>query len=205
MKATNGNLSSLIFPAVYRRRVLALLLTHPERRLHVREIARLTGTLPGTLNRELIRLYRGGLLEQEKIGNQVRYSANKQCPIYTELANILRKTAGVADIVADALAPLAENIRFAFVFGSVARGEETAGSDVDILVAGEVGFGQVVQALYETQALLGRDVNPKVYSLKEWQARLRAKDPFVKDVLHKPRIMLIGKDDEPEKSARRKP
>jgi predicted nucleotidyltransferase len=203
MQATFISPSEILFPATYRRRVLALLLLHPERRLHVREIARLTRTVPGTLHRELSRLHQAGLLEQERVGNQVQYGANRKSPVYEELASILRKTAGVADVLIEALAPLAEKILFALVFGSIARGGETAGSDVDVLIVGDAEFREVVAALYPAQTAIGRDVNPKVFSMKEWKAKLRAKDSFAREVLSKPKILLIGDERELEESRRR--
>jgi len=205
MQATIANPAALLFPASYRRRVLALLLLHPERALHVREIARLTGTTPGTLNKELVRLHGAGLLERERVGNQVRYAANSSNAIYPELASILRKTVGVADVLVDALAPVAASIAAAFVFGSVARGTETAGSDVDVLLIGSLGFGEAVKLLYPAQTTFGREINPKVFTVAEWRSKLKSKDPFVKDVLAKPKIHLIGNDDELAKLGRRQP
>jgi predicted transcriptional regulator len=117
----------LLFPAVYRRQVLALLLLHPERKFHVREISRLTGTTAGTMNKELARLHQAGLLDRERVGNQLRYSANRSHQIYPELSGILRKTVGLADVMIDALAPLADSIDLSFIYGSVAKGTETAG------------------------------------------------------------------------------
>ena len=205
MEATSSNPASLLFPASYRRRVLALLLPHPERALHVREIARLTGTTPGTLNKELTKPHEAGLLERERVGNQVRYSAHTGSAIYPELASILRKTVGVADVLADALAPAAGSIMAAFVFGSVARGAETAGSDVDVLIIGSLGFGDAVKLTYPAQATLGREVDPKLFTLAEWRTKLKTKDPFVRDVLARPKIHLIGNDDELAKLGRRQP
>jgi len=205
MEATSINLAALLFPASYRRRVLCLLLLHPERALHVREIARLTGTAPGTLNKELNKLYGAGLLVQERVGNQVRYAANRASPIHAELTGILRKTIGLADVLADALAPSAQSITVAFVFGSMARAAETAGSDVDVMLIGPLSFGDAVGLLYPVQATLGREINPKVFSADEWRARLKARDPFIREVLAQPKIFLIGNDDELEKLGRRQP
>ena len=115
------SLSSILFPG-YRRRVLGLLLLHPEESLHGREIARRTGLPPGTLTRELKRLADVGLLNCERRGNQLAYSANRHSAIFEELAGILRKTSGLADVVAEALKPLTDSIDVAFIFGSVARG-----------------------------------------------------------------------------------
>ena len=118
---------SVLLPE-YRRRVLGLLLLHPDDALHGREIARRAGLPAGTVTRELVKLADAGLLQRERRGNQQIYSANKAHPIFAELASILRKTSGLADVLIDALAPVADQLRAAFVFGSVARGEETAGS-----------------------------------------------------------------------------
>ncbi len=205
--ATNlrPDVSALLFPATYRRRVLALLLLHPGRALHVREIARLTATTAGTLNKELARLHAAGLLDRERVGNQLRYSANRSHPVFAELAGILRKTVGVADVLIEALAPLAPRIDMALVFGSMARGTETAGSDVDLLVVGGVDFGSVVDALQSAQGLLGREINPKVYAPREWKAKLASKDPFVREIAVQPRILLIGSDRELAQPRRRKP
>lgn len=112
-------LASLLFGA-YRRRVLGLLLLHPEEAFHVREIARQTETNAGTLHKELARLAQAGLLNRERVGNQLRYSANRQCPIFEELASILRKTSGLADVLLDAIAPLGKRVKVALIFGSVA-------------------------------------------------------------------------------------
>ncbi len=205
VKATTINPATLLFPASYRRRVLTLLLLHPQHALHVREIARLTGTTAGTLNKELTKLHAAGLLERERVGNQVRYTANRASPIYAELTGILRKTIGLADVLADALAPMAPAISAAFVFGSMARATETAGSDVDVMLIGSLSFGDAVRLLYPAQAVLGREVNPMVFSAEAWRARLKAKDPFAREVLVQPKIFLIGNDDELEKSGRRQP
>lgn len=205
MEATTQRAVDLLFPASYRRRVLSLLLLHPERALHVREIARLTGTTAGTLNKELNRLHGAGLLARERVGNQVRYAANRASPVFTELAGILRKTVGLADVLADALAPAADSISAAFVFGSMARASESEGSDVDLMLVGPLGFADAVQLLYSAQQSLGREINPKIYSAAEWRAALKAKNPFVTEVIAQPKIFLIGNHDELEKLGRREP
>jgi predicted nucleotidyltransferase len=193
-----------LFPAAYRRQVLSLLLLHPERSLHVREIARLTRTTAGTLNKELTRLHEAGLLDRERVGNQVQYSANRSHPIYSELAAILRKTVGLADVLIEALTPFAHDIDVAFVFGSIARGTENTGSDVDLLVIGDAEFGSVVDALHPAQQQLGREINPKVFPRSEWNGKLRSKDSFVSEIIRQPKIFLIGTEDELAKPGRRK-
>jgi predicted nucleotidyltransferase len=197
-------LSSVLFPG-YRRRVLGLLLLRPDEALHGREIARRTGLPSGTLTRELMRLAQAGLLKREKRGNQFVYSAERRCPVFEELASILRKTSGVAEVLTGGLAPAEDRIRTAFIFGSMGRGEERAGSDIDLAVIGDVGFAEVVKLLHASQGALGREINPKVYSLKEWTAKRAAPDAFLRDVLAKPKIFVIGTEDELEKPRRPKP
>ncbi len=204
MKATKVDVASLLFPAAYRRQVLALLLLHPERKLHVREISRLTGTTPGTMNKELSRLHEAGLLDRDRVGNQLRYSANRSHQIYPELTGILRKTVGVADVLIEALAPLADFIEFSFIYGSVARGTETPGSDVDLLIVGNTDFGSVIDSLNGVEKKLGRDVNAKLFSRREWNAKVRAGDAFAAEILKGPKIKLVGDVDESRKPGRRK-
>ena len=204
MQIMHHSLSAVLFPS-YRRRVLGLLLLRPAESLHGREIARRTGLPAGTLTRELKRLASVGLLTQERRGNQTLYSANQACPIFSELAGILRKTSGLADVVSEALAPVSNGIAVAFIFGSVARATETAGSDVDILIIGSVDFGAVVETLYPAQQQLLREINPKVFSVLEWRSKAKEKDPFVMDILAKPKIFLVGGEHELAELTRRKP
>jgi predicted nucleotidyltransferase len=186
------SLASVLFPE-YRRRVLGLLLLRPDEALHGREIARRVGLPAGTVTRELTKLALAGLLKREKRGNQQVYSADTAAPVFAELASILRKTSGIADVLAEALAPLATQLRFALVFGSVAQGRETAHSDVDLMLVGDVKFRSAVQSLHAAQTALGREINPKVFTADEFAAKARAKtEPFIADVLAKPKIFLIG-------------
>lgn len=188
-------LASLIF-SEYRRRVLGLLLLHPDMSYHVRELARLTGTSAGTLHKELSKLTEGGVLRRQAVGNQVRYSANQDCPIFEELANILRKTSGLVDVLASALSGFESQVDLAFVFGSLARGEQNSASDVDVMVVGSLGFAEVVQALHPAQAILQREINPVVYSLNEFRRRIGSQDSFIKEVLSNPLLFLVGNEDE---------
>ena len=184
------SLPSLLFPE-YRRRVLGLLLLRPDEALHGREIARRTGLPAGTITRELTKLAEVGLLKRTKRGNQQVYSADTNGPIFTELASILRKTSGLADVLVQALAPAAAQLRLAFVFGSVARGQETGGSDVDVMLIGDLAFREAVELLHPCQATLGREVNPKLFSASEF-TRKAATEPYLINVLARPKIFLIG-------------
>ena len=187
------SLSSLLFNE-YRRRTLGLLLLHPESRYHVRELARQTGTSAGTLHKELARLAQVGILQRTAEGKQVYYGANRDCPIFEELASILRKTSGVAEVLAQALVSVAERVHVALIFGSVAKGTEQAGSDVDVLIIGDLAFVEAVRLFHPVQATLGREINPKVYSMAEWRRNVSVRDTFVCNVLVKPKIFLIGNE-----------
>lgn len=195
------SLASVLFPG-YRRSVLGLLLLHPEQALHGREIARRTGLPAGTLTRELNRLAEVGLLKREKRGNQQVFSADRSCPVFEEVAGILRKTSGLADVLAAALAPAASQLRAAFVFGSIAQGRETSASDIDVMLIGDVDFARAVEFLYPAQAPLARAVSVRVYTAEEFCAKA-ADDPFLRDVLSKPKLFLIGNDSELAELARR--
>lgn len=186
-------LMELLF-GTYRQRVLGLLLLHPDSSYHVRELARLTGTSAGTLHKELTRLAQAGLLLRQAQGNQVRYQANRACPVFPELAGLFRKTSGLADVLTDALRPLAESISLAFVFGSLARGDEQPGSDVDIMIIGDLAFAEVVQALYPAQDILQREINPVIYKRQEAIRRIDAGEPFICELLSRPKLWLIGTD-----------
>lgn len=178
----------------YRQRVLELLLLQPAQRFHVRELARQTGTTAGTLHRELSKLAEAGLLLRERQGNQVLYQANRTCPVFEELAGLFRKTSGAVSVLQQALQGLTPQIRFALLFGSLARGTETPGSDVDVLIVGDAGFAEVVKALYPAQELLQREINPVVYSDSEFLLRLQNKEPLLLEVLSKPRLFLLGSE-----------
>ena len=197
------SLPPLLFPE-YRRRVLGLLLLRPDEALHGREIARRTGLPAGTITRELGKLAQAGLLKREKRGNQQVYSADTSGPIYAELASILRKTSGLADVLMQVLVPVAHKLRVAFVFGSVAQGRETAGSDIDVMLIGDLGFRQAVELLHPAQAVLGREVNPKVFATDEFISKLPV-EPFLADVLAKPKLFLIGNAHDLEELAGHQP
>lgn len=188
-------LSDILF-GEYRKRILGVLLLNPEQSYHVRALARLTNTNAGTLHKELSKLSDAGILQSKKIGNQQHYSANVQCPIFGELASIFRKTSGLADVIADALSAAKHQIQLAMVFGSVARGEAQANSDIDVMVIGDIGFGDVVSLLHDTQATLGREINPVVYSMTHFKNRVEKNDSFLKEILNKPKLFMIGSEHE---------
>lgn len=188
-------LLDLLF-GTYRQRALNQLLLHSDSSYHVRELARLTGTTPGTLHKELARLAETGLLLREKQGNQVRYRANRDCPVFAELAGLFRKTSGVVGVLADALRTLSPAPELALVFGSIARGDENARSDVDLLVIGDCSFGDAVKALHPVQEQLQREINPVIYSAAEFVRRIADKDAFIGKLLADPKLFVIGTEHE---------
>jgi predicted nucleotidyltransferase len=177
-----------------RSAVLGTLLLRPEAALHVRELARVTGSSPGSLHRELAALTALGLLKREAIGRQVHYRADRDSPVYTELSGLLRKTAGLADVLRGALAPLLKSITLAFVYGSMASGNARAFSDVDVMVLGDASFAALVNALAPTQALLAREVNVTPMRPAEFAGKLRSGDGFALSVMSREKIWLIGTD-----------
>ena len=185
----------------YRRQILALLLLRPDESFYVREISRMTGVPAGSLHRELKLLCEAGLLRRSQAGNQVRYQVDRSCPIQEELTGIFRKTAGLADILREALAPLAGKIRLAFIFGSVARGKERATSDIDVLVVGSVSSAAVVEATSGAAERLRRDVNPVVMTKAAFAAKKAARDRFVSRIVREPKIFLVGDAAELRESA----
>ena len=189
----------------YHRRILALLLLRPDESFHVREIARLAEVPAGSLHRELKLFSESGILLREPAGNQVRYRANRDCPIFPELAGILRKTVGLADVLREALAPLAAKADAAFIFGSVAQGKEAATSDVDVFVIGKASFANVVHAFAKTHEQLGREVNPVVMPKDLFRKKLKEGDPFVAWVMKEPKLFLIGTANDLGKLAKDRP
>lgn len=190
-----GQLGDALFTTT-QQKVLGLLYVQPQRSFYTKEIIRLTGMGVATIKRELDRMLAAGLLKMNKIGNQHHYQANPDCPIYSELSGIVKKTFGVVEVLNQVLLTLADRIDWAFVFGSMASGKETSASDIDLMIIGEPGFSEVVTALYPAQETLGREINPKIYSGKEWALMQKKPDAFLKEVLSKPRLDIIGSDNE---------
>ncbi|HOX06737.1 MAG TPA: nucleotidyltransferase domain-containing protein [Planctomycetota bacterium] len=175
-----------------RARVIGWFYTHPDERYFVRQLTALLGEDSTNLSRELARLADLGVLTREEEGRQKYYRANPQCAVFSELRSMAVKTFGVGDILSAALAPLADHIRAAFIYGSFARGEEQARSDVDVMIVGDATFGDVVEALHPVQEKLGREVNPTVYPEAEFREKLAAGHHFLTSVFSAPKIFLRG-------------
>ena len=179
-----------------RRAVLGLLFGRPDETFYLREIVRWAGAGQGAIQRELQRLAAAGIVRRTRRGNQVYFQADRRCPIFAELRGIVLKTMGVGDVLRAALAPLADRIKLAFIYGSTARGESGYGSDVDLCVVGNVAFAEVVAALGPAQETLVREVNPTVYPPAEFDRKLAERHPFVSNITTGPRIILIGDEGE---------
>jgi predicted nucleotidyltransferase len=165
--------------------------------LHLREIERQSGLAVGTVRQELQRLASLGLVEKRADGNRRLYTANRNHPLFPDIHNLVLKTSGLADILRTALAG-EPNIRLAFVFGSIARGEEQAHSDIDLMVIGTIGLRALTRRLSGVAATLGRELNPHVFTVEEFLRRKKARDHFLATVLDSPHIFIIGNTHELE-------
>ena len=185
-----------------RSRILALLFADPDHQFYVREIVNEVASGSGSAQRELAFLERSQLIMRSRRGNQVLYQVNLQHPLYAEIAGLLRKTAGVESALLRALQALGPRVELAAIFGSYAAGNDRPDSDLDVMVIGSATFGEVVEALSETRQGLGREVNPVVYDKAEFSRKIRDGNHFLKTVLSKPLIFLIGDKRELERMGR---
>jgi len=179
-----------------RAALLAALLLRPDESLHVRELARLTGASPGSVHRELKVFTELGVLRRREVGRQVFYSADRGCPVFEELAGLLRKTVGLVDVIRHALQPFSDRIVGVFLYGSMASGAETSHSDVDVMILGDLTFSEAVQALAPTEAALRREVNATVMKAVEFTKKRKARDGFVTAVCKAPKLWVMGDVDE---------
>jgi predicted nucleotidyltransferase len=195
---------ALLFPHV-RQRVLATLLLHPKQEWYLSELARWLKSAPAHLHRELALLLAAGVVRRRVEGRQVYYSPDPRCPYLPELTALVRKTAGFEIVLAKALKSLASRIRCAFIYGSVAKSEEKSGSDVDLMVIGDVTISDLVPALNRVERELGRPVNATVYAPRELVQKLREGDHFLQAVLaDTAKTFVIGTRDDLEEAANRR-
>lgn len=187
-----------LFPKV-RQRVLAVLFGTPGRSFYTNEVIGLAQSGAGAVQRELADLAAAGLLTVHRQGNQKHFQANPASPVFAELRGLVLKTMGLADVLRAALAPLAPQIERAFVFGSIAKQQDTAASDVDLLVVSDtLGYGDVFGALEGTSQTLGRTINPALYTAADFHARLQGDNAFINRVMQQPKIWLIGQEESPQ-------
>lgn len=196
MQQKETSLADVLFSGL-QRRLLGLLYGYPDRSYYTNELLRLAATGRGGLQRELARLVTSGLVNVTQVGNQKHYQANRAAPIFNELRGIVLKTFGLADVLREALSSLTTRIRLAFVFGSVAKGSDTAASDIDVLVVSDdLAYADLFNALSTAEETLGRRVNPTLYGAAEFERKAREDNHFVTRVLAQPKILLKGTEDD---------
>lgn len=191
-----SGLGGVLFTPV-QQRVLGLLFGQPDRRFQSAELIRLTASGTGAAHRLVTRLANVGLVTVERIGNQKHYQANRESPVFVELHGLIVKTSGLVAPLRAALAPLADHIRAAFVYGSIAKGQDGATSDIDLMViADKLDYADVFSALQMVEADLARTVNPNVMRLADWRRKRGQATGFVSRIAEQPRLFVIGSDDD---------
>ena len=190
---TSNILSETLFGQT-RGAVLSVLYGHVGKGFYLRQLARLTDIALGPVQREIRQLVETGLVTRKTVGAQTLYSANQKSPVFREIKSLVNKTVGMRDILAAALDPLRERINLAFVYGSVARSRETENSDVDLMIVGKVDFDEVIAGLAGAEKTLNREVNPTVYSIREFGKKVRGN--FLKTVLADKKLFIIGDEDD---------
>jgi len=183
-----------LFTSKLRVEILALFFSRSEEALYLGEIVKLTGEDRGNISRELRNLESIGLLISRKEGNLKYYSSNRDFLLYDELRSIILKTRGAIGALKETLSRT-KNIDYAFIYGSIASGTETAKSDIDLMVIGEISLESLLRLVRGPEKILGREINPSLYGLKEYKRRMKKKDPFIVQVMSEPRMMIIGEND----------
>lgn len=188
----SGGLADALFAKV-QQRVLGVLFGNPRRSYYANEVIGLARSGTGAVQRELARLEASGLVTATRVGKQKHYQANANSPIFEELRALVLKTFGLADVVRLALAPLSSSVRAAFIYGSIAKGQDTAASDIDLMIVSDrLTYADLFAALEEASAQLGRKIAPTIYSTKELAKRVKQDSVFVTRVLAHPKLWLIG-------------
>jgi predicted nucleotidyltransferase len=190
---TTNVLSETLFGQT-RAAVLSVLYSHVGKTFYLRQLARLTEIAVGPVQREMRQLVAAGLVTRKTVGTQTLYTANQKSPVFREIKNLINKTVGMHDALSDALDPLRERINLAFVYGSVARSRETEHSDVDLMIIGKVDFDEVVESVAGAEKTLNREINPTVYSIREFGKKVRGN--FLKTVLADKKLFIIGDEDD---------
>lgn len=194
--ATASSLADALFSPV-QERVLGLLFGQPDRRFQSAELIRLADSGTGAVHRQLSRLAEAGWITVLRSGNQKYYQANRACPVFAELHGLIVKTVGVVEPLRQALRPRAEDIQAAFVYGSVAKGTDTAASDLDLMVVSDrLGYQDLFELLQPAEEMLARPVNPNLMSLAEWRTKRDQSDTFAARIAAQPRLFVMGSDDD---------
>ncbi len=183
-----------IFGSRIRAKILGWLFTHPDGSFFVRQMAAILREDPTNVSRELAKLQELGILTSKRNGNLKHFQANQGCPIFEELKGLVLKTSGVAGRIRSSLEAL-KGIEFAFIYGSYAKGEEKADSDVDLLIVGDVNMDRLDSSLGKLEKLLGREINYVLYSTAEFRSKKKARDGFLMNVLKGNKIMMVGTEN----------
>ncbi len=191
---TSGLAGALFTPV--QQVVLGLLFGQPDRRFQSGELIRLADSGTGAVHRLLTRLAEAGLVSVDRVGNQKYYQANRASPVFDELHGLIVKTSGLIGPLRAALAPLAERIRAAFVYGSIAKGTDRAASDIDVMViSDDVDYTELFSALTPGESALARTVSPNLMSLGEWR-RKQKQAGFAARIAGQPRLFVLGSDSD---------
>ncbi|MBY6032795.1 nucleotidyltransferase domain-containing protein [Marinobacter daepoensis] len=173
------------------QRLLSLIYGHPEQSYYLNELVRLANIGRGTVVRELAKLTDSGLVVMAWHGNQKHYQANPENPVFQELRQLVQKTFGISDVIQNALLPMADTLEQAFIYGSIAKGDAHAGSDIDLMLIGhDLSYSDVMTRLAPAEQQLQRTINPTLYSPSEFEQRIKDNQSFVTRVLEQPRIEL---------------
>jgi predicted nucleotidyltransferase len=195
MSTTSLALSDVLFGQI-RGGVLALLYGWADKAFYVRQIARHVHASPGAVRRELEKLAAVDLIVRTSLGNQVFYQVNQRHPVFSEMRALVNKTVGIFNILRSSLESLGNRVSAAFVYGSIARQEERAGSDIDLMIIGDIELDDILVRLAEAETALGRTVNPTVYSIHEFKRKLEDGNHFLNAVIDGKKVFLIGNEDE---------
>ncbi len=179
-----------------RTAILSLLYGHADDSIYLRHLVRETGAGIGAVQREVKQLSDAGLIVRKTVGNLVFYQANRKSPVFSELRGLLLKTAGVRDVLREALAPLKNRIQVAFVYGSIAAQKERTDSDVDLMIVGDASFDEVVPALSVAGKKLRREINPTIYPAREFRSKLGSGNHLLTSVLQSKRLFVIGNEND---------
>lgn len=191
-----SNLSNALFSRV-QARVLGIFFRHPDQTFQLTEVLAKADSGRGAVQRELEKLTDVGIVSIIPFGNRKLYQVNRESPIFNELHQLVLKTTGIVEPLQEALAPHRQHITSAFVYGSIAKGSDTARSDIDLMIIGEkLGYSEIYSALQKAETVLARPVNPNLMTVGEWTKKLKSKNSFVVKILSQPKLFIFGSEDE---------
>ena len=194
---TNGvRIQDALFSGV-QQRLLGIIFGQPDRRFQGAELIRMINSGTGAVHRQLTSLAASGLVNVTQIGNQKHYQANPNSPVFEELCGLIRKTVGLREPLQRSLEPLKDQIDVAFIYGSIARGTDTARSDIDLMLIGEgLDYISVHDTIQNAETKLQRKINPNLTTLSEWEKKLEEENPFISNINKQAKLFIYGSEDE---------